>query len=124
VVQEFGTKLDTHRKSIEAIPPNAPDLATTIANITSSLAAEQRERDKQQCNLFLHNVPESKSTDPQVRKKEDTDFVQSKFSNVLNSSASITNAIRLGKNQIAPDSSRSVFDCLMRKKLFFVTNSG
>ena len=52
VVQELGTKLDTHRKSIEAIPPNAPDLATTIANVTSSLAAEQRERDKRECKLF------------------------------------------------------------------------
>ena len=97
MVQELGTKLDTHRKSIEAIPPNAPDLATTITNVTSSLAAVQRERDKQQCNLILHNIPESTSTDPQARKKEDTDFLQSFFSDVLNTPANITNAIRLGK---------------------------
>ena len=45
----------------------------------------------------MHNVPESESTDPNTRKKEDTDFVQSVFSNVLNFSATITNAIRLGK---------------------------
>ena len=82
MIQELDTKLDTYRKSIEAIPPNALDLATTIANVMSSLAAEQRERDKQQCNLILHNAPESKSTDPQARKKEDVDFLQSVFSDV------------------------------------------
>ena len=47
--------------------------------------------------LILHNVPESKATDPQVRKKEDIDFVQSVFSEILNTPATVTNAIRLGK---------------------------
>ena len=46
------------------MPANTPDLATTIANVTSSLGTEQREREKWQFNLIPHNVPESKSTDP------------------------------------------------------------
>ena len=112
--------MDAHRKSIEAIPPNAPDLATTIANVMSSLAAEQREMDKRLCILILHNVPESKSTDPQARKKEDTDFLQSVFSDVLNTPASITDAIRQTWKKIRsllPDSSKSLFDRLMKKAI-------
>jgi len=97
VVQDLGTRLDSHRKTIEAIPSNVPDLATAIANVTSSLATEQREREKRQCNLIIHNVPESESEDPNTRKKEDIDFVKSVFSDVLSTPATISNAIRLGK---------------------------
>ena len=68
VVQEFGTRLDSHRKTIEAMPTNVPDLATTIVNVTSSLAAEQRERERCQLNLILHNAPESKSSEPNKRR--------------------------------------------------------
>ena len=80
-------KLDGHCETIKALPVNVPDLTTTIASITLSLATEQREREKRQLNLILHNVPESKATDPQVRKKEDIDFVQSVFSEILNTPA-------------------------------------
>ena len=93
----------SHCKTIEAIPPKVLDLATTMASVTSSLATEQREKEKRQLNLIIHNAPKSESTDPNTRKKEDTDFVQSVFSNVLNSSATITNAIRLGKKILVPD---------------------
>jgi len=68
--------LDSHCKTIEAIPAKVPDLAITIAIVTSPLATEQREKEKRQLNLIIHNVPESKSSDPLAIKKEDTDFVQ------------------------------------------------
>jgi len=51
------------------------DLVTTIASVTSSLAIEQREKEKRQLNFIIHNVPVSKSSHPLTRKKEDTDFV-------------------------------------------------
>ena len=79
------------------LPAKFPDLATTVASVTSSLATEQREKEKRQLNLIIYNVPESESTYPNTRKKEDTDFVQSVFSNVLNSPATIIDDIRLGK---------------------------
>ena len=97
VVQELGTKLDGHCETIKGLPANVPDLTTTVASVTSSLATEQREREKCQLNLILRNAPESKATDPQVRKKEDIDFAQSVFSEILNTPATVTNAIRLGK---------------------------
>ena len=53
VVQEFGTRLDSHCKAIEAMPTKFPDLATTIVNVTSSLAMEQRERERHQLSLIL-----------------------------------------------------------------------
>ena len=43
VVQELGTRID---KTIELIPAKVPDLATTTASVTLSLATEQREKDK------------------------------------------------------------------------------
>lgn len=99
MVQEFGTRLDSHCKAIETIPTNVPDLANTIVNVTSTLATEQRERERRQLNVILHNVPESKSSDPNIRKKEDIDFVKSTFSDVLGVPAVITNAVRLGKKE-------------------------
>ena len=100
MVQELGTKLDGHCETIKGLPANVPDLTTTVTSVTSSLATEQREREKRWLNLILHNVPESKATDPQVRKKEDIDFVQSVFSEILNTPATVTNAIRLGKTLV------------------------
>jgi len=99
VVREFGTRLDSHRKTIEAMPRNVPDLATTIVNVTSSLATEQRERERRQLNLILHNAPESKSPEPSTRKKDDIDFAQETFSNILGTSVTIKNAVRLGKKE-------------------------
>jgi len=71
--------LDGHCKTIKALPTNVPDLVTAVASVTSSLATEQREREKCQLDLIINNVPESTTTDPKVRKKEDTDFVQPVF---------------------------------------------
>ena len=99
MVQELGTRLDSHCKSIEAMPTNVPDLATTIVNVTSSLAIEQRERERRQLNLILHNVPESISCEPNTRKKEDIDFAQSTFSNILGTAVTVTNAVKLGKKE-------------------------
>ena len=81
------------------MPTNVPDLATTIVNVTSSLAIEQREKERRQLNLILHNAPESKSSDPNTRKKEDIDFTQSTFLNILGTPVTITNAVRLGKKE-------------------------
>ena len=48
VVQEFGTKLDSHCQAIETMPTKVPDLATTIVIVTSCLAMEQGERERRQ----------------------------------------------------------------------------
>ena len=52
VIQEFGTRLDSHCKAIEAIPTKVPDLTTTIVNVTSSLATEQKERERCQLSIM------------------------------------------------------------------------
>ena len=46
VVQELGTRIDSHSKTVEAIPAKVLNPATTIASVTSSLATEQREKEK------------------------------------------------------------------------------
>jgi len=111
------TKLDSHCKTIEAIPVKVPDLATTIASVTSSLTIEQREKEKRQLNLIIHNVPESKSSDPLTKKKEDTDFVQQIFSDVLNTPATVTNTIRLGKKDSCMRLLKITLESLDQKKV-------
>ena len=101
------------------MPENTPDLPTTIANVMSSLVTEQRKRKKLQFNLILHNAPKS---NPNFRKKEDTDFALSVFSYVLSIPTTITNAIRIWKKALAQGFSKPLFNDL-RIKLFFITNS-
>ena len=82
----------------------------------------------------MHDIPESESEDPKTRKKEDNDFVQSVFSEVLNIPATITNTFRLGNDHTVPDFSKSLFNPLTKKlssviklssgrKIMYITSS-
>ena len=44
----------------------------SIANIACTLANEEKENEKRQLNLILHNVKESDCKENSVRKDEDT----------------------------------------------------
>ena len=52
---------------------NAPSLISTesVQHIASSLAAEQREKERRQLNIIVHNLKESASTEGAVRKQDD-----------------------------------------------------
>ena len=74
----------------------------SVANITLSLTSEQKEKDKCQFNIILHNLKESDATDSATRKQEDIESCCSLFSTYLNVSASIKTALRLGKKDSRP----------------------
>ena len=74
----------------------------TITNITLSLASEQKEKEKRQFNIILHNLSESIATDGSARKQDDMDRCSSLFSTYLNVTATIRNAIRIGKRDSRP----------------------
>ena len=61
-----------------------------------SLTSEQKEKEKRQFNLLLHNLKESDATDSTTRKQEDIESCCSLFSTYLDVSASVKNVIRLG----------------------------
>ena len=80
----------------------SPISEDSIANITLSLTSEQKEKEKRQFNLILHNLKESDATDSTTRKQEDIESRCSLFSTYLDVSASVKNAIRLGKRDSRP----------------------
>ena len=67
-----------------------------------SLTSEQKEKEKRQFNIVLHNLKESAATDRAIRKQEDIELCCSLFSTYLNVSASLKAAIRLGKKGSRP----------------------
>ena len=81
---------------------HSPISDDSVANITLSLTSEQKEKDKRQFNIVLHNLKESDATDSATRKQKDIESCCSLFSTYLNVSASIKTAIRLGKKDSRP----------------------
>ena len=69
-----------------------------LVDLTHSLIAEQRERDKRKLNMILHGTEESTSENSQSRKQDDITSLNFIFAKYLNITPTIiTNAIRLGK---------------------------
>jgi len=81
---------------------NQSSISDMVANITLSLTSEQKEKEKRKFNVILHNLSESTATDSSVRNQDDIDRCSSLFSNYLNATVSIKNAIHLGKRDSRP----------------------
>ena len=52
-------------------------LSESVVSLTTSLVAEQKEREKRELNLVLHNIPEPTVSDSSTRKQEDIAQVNS-----------------------------------------------
>ena len=77
-------------------------LLDSVENITSSLANEQKEREKRKLNVIVYNVPESNATTGLERKEEDLTRLNGLFKDYLQVSPDITKVIRLGKKGDKP----------------------
>ena len=88
----------------------------SVATITVGVADEQRERDRRKLNLILHNVPESAKQKGPERKADDISMVNGLLHQHLGFNPTISNAVRLGKSQTNPGSSRSL-SLRLKKKL-------
>ena len=73
-----------------------------ISEMVSSYINEEKEKSKRRLNVIVHNVIESTSEDPELRRKHDIDSVSSIFHKHLTVPATITKAIRLGKKSDRP----------------------
>ena len=80
----------------------SPIFDDSVVNITLSLTSEQKEKERRQFNVVLHNLKESDASDSVTRKQDDIDSCCSLFSTYLSVSASIKSAIRLGKRGSRP----------------------
>ena len=81
---------------------HSPITDDLVANITLSLTSEQKEKEKCQFNIVLHNLKESAATDSAIRKQEGIESCCSLFSTYLIVSASIKATICLGKKGSRP----------------------
>ena len=68
----------------------------------SILSEEDKQEEKWKLNLIIHNYSEPSSTDPRARKKEDIENISKLLKEYVEVPATITNAIRTGKQLDGP----------------------
>ena len=100
-LEGFKVQLDAQNKvnPKEVFDQDSDD---SYAHIATSIVAEQKEKEKRQLNLILHNVKESLEEEPSNRKKDDMIGVTSLFSEYIGVETTVTNAIRIGKKGDKP----------------------
>ena len=67
----------------------------SVANIAVSINAEQKEKEKRQLNIIVHNLEESSASEGSFRKEDDITKCKSLFQKHLGVTVTIQNAIRL-----------------------------
>ena len=82
--------------SRDKAPVNTKESLTQLA---FAVISEQQEKERRQLNIVVHNIEESLSDSPQVRKQDDIKKVTSIVDKYLAVKCSVTNAVRLGKRQ-------------------------
>ena len=69
----------------------------SVSQLATTIITEQREKERRQTNLIFHNIDESVSKEPQIRKQHDINEVTKLLNECLNTKCSIKNALRIGK---------------------------
>ena len=92
---------------------SAPKPPALIASTVTTAFNEERERERRQLNLIVHNLVES-NTNEGVRKTDDIKYVTDIFK-FLGAKASVTKAIRLGKKSNKPRLLKITVDTLESK---------
>jgi len=83
-------------------PNNEESLNSVANNIAATLAAEQKDKEKRQLNIIVHNIDESSATSGTERKYDDIAKVSNVIQDVLKVPCSITKAFRIGKKKDKP----------------------
>ena len=80
ILQGFKTQEDNLQKTI-----HKDDSDDSFTHLAMSIAAEQKEKEKRQLKLILHNIEESTEEEPLNRKKDDINKVTSLFTKIYRS---------------------------------------
>ena len=112
-VKNVESQLEKHEKAITTLlnnhkttqmstaPSSTPSITEeSVANIVASITAEQKEKEKRQLNVMIHNIVESSANGSPSRKEDDIGKCKSFFQTYLGVTVSI--AIRLGKRSDKP----------------------
>ena len=74
----------------------------TIISTINAILSEEREKEKCQLNLIVHQLAESTKEDPKSRKTDDIDASSKLIQKYIGTPATITSAIRLGSKGAKP----------------------
>jgi len=77
--------------------PVASPISISEESVAHLAMVEQREKEKRQLNVILHNLPESNAPEGVKRKADDIKKCILIFQDYLGSPVSITKAVRLGR---------------------------
>jgi len=114
LVNKVESQLCDNRKSLESLindqssDKSEPQLKPasisedSVTQIAYSLASEQKEKEKRQLNIIIHNLEESNAPEGATRKQDDIKKCVSLLQTHLQASVTITNAIRMGKTSNKP----------------------
>ena len=97
ILQGLKTQVDNRQEIV-----HKDDSNDSFMHLTTSIVAEQKEKEKRQLNLILHKVEESAEEEPPNRKKDDIQKVTSLFTEYIGVETTITNATRIGKKGTKP----------------------
>jgi len=97
--KEISTAISSDSMAVDKSASVAPLHVSedSVARIAASLVTEQKEKERRQMNIIVHNLEESNASDGPARKQDDIKKCVSMFQNYLGLSVSITNAFRLGQ---------------------------
>ena len=98
------SSIQEQKVAVQEMPKVSQDLQSSAAQLKKFV--ESKEKEDRGANLILHNIPESKSVDIDVRKKYDTDSFYNVAAALLGdtSAVEVDQVIRLGKKGEVPNS--------------------
>ena len=83
------------QSSLESTTQPTALLLAAVDDITASVTAEQKEKEKRRFNIIVHNLLKSSASNAQVRKDDDIAQCTTLFKKYMNALVSVTNAVRL-----------------------------
>lgn len=119
--KELSDQLSKCREMFNSQNDSAPKPPALIASTVTTAFNEERDRERRQLNLIIHNLPESNASEGEARKTADINHVTDIFK-FLGAKANVTKAIRLGKKCNKPRLLKISVDTL-ESKIFILRNS-
>ena len=91
------TSIKEQKEAVQEMPKVTQDLRSSASQLKKIV--ESRDKEDRETNVILHNIPESKSEDNEVRKKYDVDSLYNVASALLGDTTGVEvqQVIRLGK---------------------------
>jgi len=78
--KSVSSACDTYGQSLDNQQPlRSPISDDSVANITLFLTSEQKEKERRQFNIIVHNLKESNATHSTARKQENIDYLTSQY---------------------------------------------